>query len=990
MTAHLCLCLAFACLWLGPAFVRVEPAAPPAKPPGEEEVDEGLQRAAERALGGRSGTVLVMDARTGRLRASIGTGPAFEQAFPPGSAVKPFTLLAALRAGTVGAESRASCAGLYERAGLHYACAHPRFKTPLATAAALAHSCNLFFARAGEGLDGRAFVSTLEEFGFGTPSGGASGVVQAGALPRGGAGVAEALGEGGLLVTPAQLISAYAALFNGGRLLTPRRADPADFSAAERGRVRIEPAHRALLFEGMRGAVVEGTAARARLDELPLLVVGKTGTADERGGYRTQGWFVGLASEDPTAAGPVWAGDPGRSRRGPAASSRASAAEPESFGLAVLVFLRRGRGSDAAAVSRPIFEEYARALASSGGVGPDSATVKRAADGDGAGEKGVAREESGASAVDGGSGDAAVGGAGPVVRVRLTRARSTLSLGLEDYVFGVLAAEGSVETEPEALKALAVAARTYATKNAGRHEGRGADLCDTTHCQRYVAVADESSRPEFYELARRAVGETAGEVLRDATGRVAESYFSASCGGATADIGKLWGERRPAPHLRGSRDELCGVDARDAWTDLISSADLLRALRADARSDVGARLDAVRVARRDTTGRAELVALEGERRRLLRGWDFKIIVGRTLGWNLLKSSRFEVGRAGTSYVFRGRGFGHGLGLCQAGAHTLAARGATYRQILGRYLPGTSLLRAAAAAAAAAADAAAPADADADDANTSGARQTPADSDEGHAWLGRPREAEPRAGLSLSDVLPGLFLRDLLPGRSLRGVLPGRAPSPGGGRAAAFDPGAARPQARQTLSGEHFRLSYPARTPRAEAEGLLRALEAARADVSRRLAGAALAPGWPVRVEVVLHETTGDFVGATGEPAWVAAVTRGRRVELQPLAVLRRRGVLATTVKHELVHVACEALAGGRRAPLWLVEGLAAHVAGEGPLLARHAPKVKLGAAEIERRLAAAASAEEARALYAAAYAEVAALVRREGEAAVWRRAVRGS
>jgi hypothetical protein len=144
-----------------------------------------------------------------------------------------------------------------------------------------------------------------------------------------------------------------------------------------------------------------------------------------------------------------------------------------------------------------------------------------------------------------------------------------------------------------------------------------------------------------------------------------------------------------------------------------------------------------------------------------------------------------------------------------------------------------------------------------------------------------------------------------------------------------------------------------------------------------------------RIEVVLHETTGDFVGATGQPPWVAAVTQGRRIELQPIAVLRRRGVLATTIKHELVHVACEALARGRRGPLWLVEGLAAYVAGEGPLLARHAPKAKLSVAEIERRLGGGASAEETRALYAAAYAEVAALIRREGEAIVWRRAVRG-
>ncbi len=123
---------------------------------------------------------------------------------------------------------------------------------------------------------------------------------------------------------------------------------------------------------------------------------------------------------------------------------------------------------------------------------------------------------------------------------------------------------------------------------------------------------------------------------------------------------------------------------------MIQAAGLLRALRADERSDVGARLDGVRVTRRDQTGRAALVELAGARRRTLSGWDFKIIVGRTLGWSVLKSSRFDVKRAGAAFVFRGTGFGHGLGLCQAGAHVSAARGASYRQILGRYFPGTSV------------------------------------------------------------------------------------------------------------------------------------------------------------------------------------------------------------------------------------------------------------------------------------------------------------
>lgn len=166
---------------------------------------------------------------------------------------------------------------------------------------------------------------------------------------------------------------------------------------------------------------------------------------------------------------------------------------------------------------------------------------------------------------------------------------------------------------------------------------------------------------------------------------------------------------------------------------------------------------------------------------------------------------------------------------------------------------------------------------------------------------------------------------------------------------------------------------------------MRSLESARADVLRRVERAGLPPLLP-DLDVVVYETTGDFVGATGRPAWVAAVTGGGRVELQPLEVLRRRGLLSTTPRHELVHAALDALGRGR-APLWLVEGLASYVAGEGPRLSRGGSR-RMSVEELERRLARPGSAEEMRALYAAAYAEVGALVRREGEPAAWRLAAR--
>ena len=143
----------------------------------------------------------------------------------------------------------------------------------------------------------------------------------------------------------------------------------------------------------------------------------------------------------------------------------------------------------------------------------------------------------------------------------------------------------------------------------------------------------------------------------------------------------------PPEYLRGVRDEYCLSGPHATWTDVITRADLLRALQSDARTNVGARLDQVLVSKRDETGRAEFITLEGEHRKSVRGWDFKIIVGRVLGWNVLKSSRFEVSRSGSNFIFRGSGFGHGLGLCQEGAHVMAARGGKFSADSGKVFSG---------------------------------------------------------------------------------------------------------------------------------------------------------------------------------------------------------------------------------------------------------------------------------------------------------------
>jgi stage II sporulation protein D len=743
-----------------------------------------LQAVATSALGDREGTIVIIDPQTGRVRASVNPEFALERSFPPGSTIKPFTTLTALRAGIIDENSRTRCREKYQHDNETEVCSHPRDLPPLNPAEAIAYSCNYYFAKTGERLNADQFANTLSEFGF-------DHITRARWQPT------SAIGEGEFVqVTPMQLLLAYTALFNGGKLFSPSSTET---------HVQVSDAERALLLSGMRGAVKFGTAEQANLDSLPTYVIGKTGTATPLQGFRSQGWFVGLA----------FAPD--------------KPPEPENLRLAVVVYLKNGHGSDAAQIAAPIFKT----------------PVKESV---------------------------------PIPLPQTTVNVNGLRLPLEDYVAHVLSAEASTDNQPESLKALATVIRTYALKNLGRHKDEGYDFCRTTHCQRF-----ESTEPS--PAALNAAQQTAGLVLRDDNNAIADTYFSASCGGMTANVKTLWGT--PAPkYLSGVRDDYCHAGANSHWTDVIPPDRLAAALRSDPRTDVGETIRELIVSQRDQTGRAQLVSITGRQKRVISGWEFKLIVGRALGWNVLKSSRFTVSRSGSAFVFKGTGFGHGLGLCQEGAHEMAQRGYNFRQILAKYFSGASV----------------------------GPQTSLASRRSSHFTV-------------------------------------------------------------QTADGE-------------EADQVLKLLESTRSTLGHRLSAAGIDLEMP-QVEVIINKTTGDFVGRTGMPAWAAAATRNNRIELQPVSLLKQRGILETTLRHELVHVMIDS-AGGNQTPRWLAEGLALYVSGEGKLFERYAKGPVLSPDDLERKLASAKSADEMKAAYAAAYKTMGDLIRVEGENKLWQRVARRS
>src|SRR5207253_1849014 len=152
----------------------------------------------------------------------------------------------------------------------------------------------------------------------------------------------------------------------------------------------------------------------------------------------------------------------------------------------------------------------------------------------------------------------------------------------------------------------------------------------------------------------------------------------------------------------------------------------------------------------------------------------------------------------------------------------------------------------------------------------------------------------------------------------------------------------------TISSEHFRVTYPSDVDHRDAGQVLVTLESARGDYLRRASSASIAVDIPL-LDIRFNESTGDFTSRTGQPWWAAAATKGNRIELQPLPLLERRGVLWTTLRHELAHAVIDAVSHNR-APRWLAEGFAIYLAGEGRSFARYATKTKLTPSEIEKRL----------------------------------------
>ncbi len=245
---------------------------------------------------------------------------------------------------------------------------------------------------------------------------------------------------------------------------------------------------------------------------------------------------------------------------------------------------------------------------------------------------------------------------------------------LEEYVAGVVSAELGTAAPPAALQALAAAVRTQALRWRGRHADEGCDLCDNTHCMLYQGEENGA-------WAVRHALEPLCDAVLVRGGQLAMAPFNACCGGAPLPAAWIWpgaadtGPVQPCDRCRENSDAV--------WTADVAGPDFLARIG----SALGGLVPAgIRI--EEPPGRSPVVVLTGDYgERRIPVEEFRIACGRTFGWNLIRSNRFQVRPDGSRLRFTGRGFGHNAGLCLAGAVAMARAGASADVILDFYFPG---------------------------------------------------------------------------------------------------------------------------------------------------------------------------------------------------------------------------------------------------------------------------------------------------------------
>lgn len=240
---------------------------------------------------------------------------------------------------------------------------------------------------------------------------------------------------------------------------------------------------------------------------------------------------------------------------------------------------------------------------------------------------------------------------------------------MNNYLGGVVESEGGGGKSMEYYKVQALMSRTYAMKYVGKHEKEGFDLCDRTHCQAY------HYQLRFAQQIDTAVRTTDGVVMVDATGKLIDSYFHANCGGQTSEPDYVWNNK--IDYLTTFKDTFCIYTKQATWEKRIPQETWKTYLISTFDYPINDSLYGSMICSFNQPDRCAFYVHPALGIPLR---DIREKFG-------LKSTFFNCYPEGTDVILRGRGYGHGVGLCQEGAMRMAKYNYSYLQIALYYFPG---------------------------------------------------------------------------------------------------------------------------------------------------------------------------------------------------------------------------------------------------------------------------------------------------------------
>lgn len=257
----------------------------------------------------------------------------------------------------------------------------------------------------------------------------------------------------------------------------------------------------------------------------------------------------------------------------------------------------------------------------------------------------------------------------PIVKVKKNHEHLDLIafVPLEVYLAGVIQGEVPKNWSRETLKAQIIAARTYALNLMENRKDADFDLESSIKDQVFLYSTDQ----EILKLAQ----ETKNQVLFDKENKIIKAYYHSDCGGKTSSVKNVFGYSNDATQVV---DPFCQAAGLKSWEREISYENL--------KEKIGA-FESIKVAHVSSERNFQVtIERDNEDKEILNAQIFR----SKLGYQFLKSTWFDIIDTGKSLIFKGKGYGHGVGLCQWGAKVMGDRGYTYKEILKFYYPETKL------------------------------------------------------------------------------------------------------------------------------------------------------------------------------------------------------------------------------------------------------------------------------------------------------------